>query len=137
MIFVGVCVIRRHFLMRTYRYFGLAQGWRYIQILRYEYMAKIMTILYTPYSQPINIIDRQGAGQLYLDILALIATQWLQGTNLIRNLFPQKKAVVICLLMRWGFLFRLMIQVYLDAHNVGLRVISHPEVGVRCSTIIV
>lgn len=81
-IYVCMCVFSNSFadlrLFATYRNFRLTQCRRHIQIFGYEDMPKVVSVLHAPYCQPVNVINGQAAGQLNLDILALVATQRVQ-----------------------------------------------------------
>lgn len=76
-------------LLATYRNFRLAQCRRHIQVFGYEDMSKVVSVLHAPYRQPVNVVNGQTAGQLNLDILALVATQRVQWSYLIGYLNHQ------------------------------------------------
>lgn len=112
--------------LQTYWYFCLSQSGRYVQILRYVHVSKVVSVLHTPNPQPIDVVNRQRTGQLYLDVFALVPVQWFQRVHLVRNL--NETAVTPKLSNRELF--------YLDAVSVRFRSVPNPEVSVRPSTVV-
>lgn len=94
----------------TYRYLRLSQCRWNVQILRDVNVTKVVPIFDAPHRQPIDIVYGQIAGQLNLDVLALVASQRFQRANFVRNF---------------------------DTHDVRLGSVAYPEVCVRPGTVVV
>lgn len=96
--------------VNTYRNLCLSECWWHVQIVWYENVPKVVPILDTPNGKPIDVVHRQIAGQLDLDVFALVAAQRLQWADLIGHF---------------------------SAHDVWLRTGSDPEIRVRPGSIVV
>lgn len=68
----------------TYCDFGLAQCRRYIQVLGYHHVTKVVSVLNAPHGQPVDVIHGQITRQLDFNVLPLIAFQGLQTVNILQ-----------------------------------------------------
>lgn len=57
----------------TYRYFGLAECGRHIQVFGNEHVTEIVPIFHAPNGQPVDVVDCQISGQLDFNIFALVS----------------------------------------------------------------
>lgn len=93
-----------------YRDLGLSQRRRHVQVLRDHHVSEVVSVLHAPDRQPVDVVDRQRAGQLDLDVFALVPAERLQGAHFVGDL---------------------------DAEGGGLGAVAHPEVGVGAGAVVV